>query len=99
VLDRIPVSDPTNLAMSPNLDLLAVSNQKSDLVQFIDINPTSGTFHQVVKNTPVGRGPRGIAWDPANEDIMVCNEPDNSVSIILAHTLNVRKTVKSQLNL
>ncbi|HVS19637.1 MAG TPA: beta-propeller fold lactonase family protein [Planctomycetota bacterium] len=99
VLDRIPVSDPTNLAMSPNLDLLAVSNQKSDLVQFIDINPNSGTFHEVVKNTTVGRGPRGIAWDPANEDILVCNEPDNSVSIISAHTLSVRKTVKSQLNL
>ncbi|MDH4148844.1 MAG: beta-propeller fold lactonase family protein, partial [Acidimicrobiia bacterium] len=99
VLDRIPVSDPTNLAMSPNLDLLAVSNQKSNLVQFIDINPNSGTFHQVVKNTPVGSGPRGIAWDPANEDILVCNEPDNSVSIISAHTLAVRKTVKSQLNL
>jgi YVTN family beta-propeller protein len=98
VLDRIPVSDPTNLAMSPNLDLLAVSNQKSDLVQFIDIDPNSGTFHQVVKNTAVGRGPRGIAWDPANEDILVCNEIDNSVSIISAHTLSVRKEVKSQLN-
>lgn len=99
VLDRIPVSDPTNLAMSPNLDLLAVSNQNSDLVQFIDIDPNSGTFHQVVKNTAVGRGPRGIAWDPANEDILVCNELDNSVSIISAHTLSVRKEVKSQLNL
>jgi hypothetical protein len=99
VLDRIAVSDPTNLAMSPNLDLLAVSNQKSNLVQFIDIDPNSGTFHQVVKNTTVGSGPRGIAWDPANEDILVCNELDNSVSIISAHTLEVRKEVKSQLNL
>jgi hypothetical protein len=99
VLDRIAVSDPTDLAMSPNVELLAVSNQQSDLVQFIDINPNSGTFHKIVKNTSVGRGPRGIAWDPANEDILVCNEIDNSVSIISAHTLNVRKVVKSQLNL
>lgn len=98
VVDRIPVSDPTDLAMSPNLDFLAVSNQKSNLVQFIDIDPNSSNFHNVVKSTPVGAGPRGIAWDPGNEDILVCNEADNSVSVISAFTFDVRKTVKSQLS-
>ncbi len=97
VLDRLDVSDPTDLAMSPNLDYLAVSNQKSGLVQFIDIDPTSSNFHQVVKATQVGSGPRGIAWDPGNEDILVCNEADSSVSVISAFTFTVRKTVKSQL--
>lgn len=99
VLDRIPLSDPTDLAMGPNVDYLAVSNQNSDLVQFIDIDPKSATFHKVVKNTPVGRGPRGIAWDPGNEDILVCNEVDSTVSVISAFNFEVRKTVKSQLNL
>ncbi len=98
VIDRIEVSDPTTLAMSPNLDFLGVSNQSIGLVTFIDINPTSSTFHQIVKTTVVGDGPRGIAWEPGNEDVLVCNELDNSVSIISAFSLEVRKTVNSQLN-
>jgi hypothetical protein len=98
VLDRIPVGDPTDLAMSPGLDFLAVSNQNSDTVSFIDIDPRSSSFHQVVKNTAVGRGPRGIAWDPGNEDILVCNEQENSVSIISAFSFEVRNVLKGHLN-
>ena len=98
VLDRIPVADPTDLAMSPNLDFLAVSNQTADTVSFIDIDPRSATFHQVVKTTAVGRGPRGIAWDPGNEDVMVCNEVENSVSIISAFSFEVRNVIKGHLN-
>jgi hypothetical protein len=98
ILDRIPMSDPTDLAMGPNLDLLAVSNQKANTVSFIDVNPSSSTFHQIIKTTNVGTGPRGIAWDPGNEDILVCNEMDSSLSVISAASLEVRKTVSSQLN-
>ena len=98
VIERIPVPDPTTLAMSPNLDFLAVSNQSVGLVTFIDINPASSTFHQIVKQTVVGNGPRGIAWEPGNEDILVVNEADNSMSIISAFSLEVRKTVISQLS-
>ncbi len=98
VLDRIPLPDPTELAMSPNLNLLAVSNQNIDLVTFIDIDPASATFHQVIQQTVVGKRPRGIAWEPGNEDILVCNEGDDSVSILSAFSLQVRKTVSSQLD-
>ena len=98
VVDRIAVQDPTSLAMSPNLDLLAVSNQLADQVAFIDINPGSATFHQVVQQTSVGRRPRGIAWDPSNEDILVCNEGDNSISIISATSLQVRRVVRNSLD-
>jgi hypothetical protein len=98
VLDRIQVPDPTDLAMGPNLDFLAVSNQSADTVTFIDINPASSSFHQIVKTTSVGRAPRGVAWDPGNEDILVCNELDSSVSVISAFSLDVRNTVQSQLN-
>ena len=98
VIDRIPCADPTDLAMGPQLDFLAVSNQNADTVTFIDINPRSANFHQVVKITPVGRGPRGIAWDPGNEDILCCNEEDSSISVISAFTFDVRKVVKSHLN-
>jgi hypothetical protein len=98
VIDRIPLADPTTLAMSPNLNLLAVANQLSDLVSFIDIDPNSATFHQIVQETIVGHRPRGIAWEPGDEDILVCNESDNSLSIISAASLTVRKTVSSQLD-
>ena len=97
VLDRIVLADPTSLAMGPNLNFLAVSNQNADSVSFIDINPGSSTFHKVVKTTIVGRGPRGIAWEPGNEDILVCNEDEGTVSIIAAHDLNIRKVISGQL--
>jgi YVTN family beta-propeller protein len=98
VIDRIPMSDPTTLAMSPNLNLIAVVNQLGDTVSFVDIDPSSATFHQVVQNTVVGSRPRGIAWDPGNEDILACNEADGTVSVIAAASLQVRKTVSSQLS-
>lgn len=98
VIDRIQTADPTTLAMSPNLNLLAVVNQLGNTVSFIDIDPASATFHQVVQTTAVGRRPRGIAWDPGNEDVLVCNEEEGNVSIISASSLLVRKTVSSQLS-
>jgi hypothetical protein len=98
VIDRIPTQDPTSLAMSPNLDLLAVVNQVGSLVSFIDIDPNSASFHTVVQETVVGNRPRGIAWDPGNEDILVCNEADNTVTVISAATGAARKVVGAQLN-
>jgi lactonase family protein with 7-bladed beta-propeller len=97
VLDRIRLLDPTSLAMSPNLDFLAVTNEGADQVTFIDIDPASATFHQVIKTTPVGTGPTGIAWESANEDIFVCNQGEGTVSIISGFTLDVRKTVRNQI--
>ncbi len=98
VLERIQVPDPTDLAMGPNMDFLAVSNQDANSVSFINVDPSSSSFHKLIKTTPVGKGPRGIAWDPGNEDILCCNELENTVSVISAFDLNVRKTVKSHLN-
>jgi DNA-binding beta-propeller fold protein YncE len=98
VLRRIPVADPTELAMGPNLDYLAVTSRATDSVSFIDIDPFSATFHQVVGTTQVGDAPRGIAWDPGNEDILVCNEGDDSVSILSATSHVVRKVVRRLLD-
>lgn len=99
VIDRIPTQDPTTLAMSPNLNLLAIVNQTANLVTFLDIDPLSSTFHQIVQETIVGERPRGIAWEPGNEDILVCNELESTLSVISAASLTVRKVVRSQLNL
>ena len=92
-IERIPLPDPARLAMSPNLDLLAVTNRRQGTVSFIDIEPSSATFHTVVQTTAVGRGPLGIAWDSMNEDILVCNERSNDISVLSAFSLQVRKVV------
>ena len=94
ILQRIPMPDATEFAMSPDLRLLAVTQPSLNVVSFVDIDPTSLTFHQIVHVTQVENSPRGIAWTPDNEDILVCNEGSNSVSIISMFTLNVRKTVR-----
>ena len=97
VLDRIQVPDPTSMAMSPDLDFLAVSNQGANTVSFININPGSSTFHEVTKTVNVGKAPTGIAWESGNEDIFVTNSGDNTLSIISAFTLTLRKTLNNQL--
>ncbi len=98
VVDRIPLPDPTSMSMSTDLEYIAITSQLADVVTFIDIDPTSATFHQIIKTVAVGDAPRGISWDPGNEDLLVCNEGDSTLSIISAHQLLVRKTVKSNLN-
>ncbi|MCA8981101.1 MAG: hypothetical protein H6831_13185 [Planctomycetes bacterium] len=97
VIDRILLPDPTSLAVGPNLDVLAVTNQTSDLVSMIDIDPNSASFHTVIKNVLVEAGPRGVAWDPGNEDLMVACEEANAVAVISAWSLEVRKTVSANL--
>jgi hypothetical protein len=69
----------------------------ADQVTFIDINPSSATFHQIIKTTTVGTGPTGICWDSANEDIFVCNQAEGTVSVISGFTLDVRKTLRNQI--
>lgn len=98
VIDRIAVPDPTSLAMGPNLQVLAVSNQLADTVTFIDIGPSSTQFHQIIQTVEVGNSPRGLAFEPTNEDVIVCNELSNSISIISAANLEVRREITSQLN-
>lgn len=98
VLDRISLPDPTDLAMSPNLDLLAVSNQKSNSVTFVDIDPASSSFHEIVKTIEVEEGPRGIAWDPGNEGIIVCCEKDGSAVVISPAGLQVEKVLRNALS-
>ncbi len=95
VIDTIPVLDPTNLAMDPDMTALYVSNFGANTVSLIDTDPFSPFFHQVRINIPVGAGPRGIAVQPDGEDVVVCNSIENSVSFIDKGTNTVRKTVTS----
>ena len=65
---------------------------------FIDIDPASSTFHEIVKTTAVGTSPAGIAWETGNEDVLVCNEGDSTVSVVSAFSLEVRKVLTKDLN-
>ncbi|MEM1335563.1 MAG: hypothetical protein AAGG08_19125, partial [Actinomycetota bacterium] len=98
IIDRIAVPDPTALAMSPNLDTIAITSQTTGIVSFVDIDPDSATFHQVIQSTVVGSQPRGICWESGNEDIIVANEGDNSISILSAFSLEVRRVISSNLS-
>ena len=98
VLDSIQLSDPVSMAMSPNMSRLAVSNFASGSISFIDIDPTSPNFNQVVAETRVERGPTAIAWQPDGEDILVVSTDANSLTIISALDFTVRRTVAGFLN-
>ncbi|HHI79064.1 MAG TPA: YncE family protein [Planctomycetes bacterium] len=98
VLETIKLSDPYSMAMAPNLKRLAVTNFSSGTVDFIDIDPSSLTFHQIISEAKVGRGPTGIAWQPEGEDVLVVNSLDDSMSIIGGADLKVRKTILRGIN-
>jgi len=93
VLDTIRLSDPVSMAMAPNLSRLAVTNFASSTVSFIDIDPLSTTFHQVVQETRVEQGPTAIAFQPDGEDVLVLSPGSNFMSILSAQDFTVRRSV------
>ncbi|MAB78942.1 MAG: hypothetical protein CMJ89_06245 [Planctomycetes bacterium] len=98
IIDRIRTPDPTRIAISPNLNFLVVTNQRADQVSFIDVDPGSTTFHEIVKTTMVGSGPTEVVWESSNEDIFVCNEGDGTVTIVSSFNLESRKILRNQIS-
>jgi hypothetical protein len=93
VLDAIKVSDPVDMAMAPNLRRLAVSSFSSGSINFIDIDPTSPTFHTVISQTRVGAGPGSLCWQTDGEEILVVHPNSSSLTIINGTDLQVSRTV------
>ncbi|MEC7583446.1 MAG: hypothetical protein VYE77_03950 [Planctomycetota bacterium] len=98
VLDTIQLSDPVSMTISPDMRRLGVSNFSSSTVSFIDIDPFSSTFHQVVAETRVEAGPTGIAWQPDGEDCLVVSTDANFLTVISASDFTVRRAVGGFLN-
>ena len=98
VLDTIQLSDPVSMAVAPNMTRLAVTNFASSSVTFIDIDPTSANFHQVVSETRVEAGPTGIAWQPDGEDVLCVSSEANQLTVISALDFTVRRTLGGFLN-
>ena len=94
VLATIALPDPVAMAISPDLRLLAVACRATDDVAFIDTDPRSATFHQIVATTRVGNQPHALVWQPEGEDLLVANFQGGSVSILDGGTLNVRRTLR-----
>lgn len=93
VIDRIEVADPAGLAISPNLDFLAISNQAGNELLFLDVDPSSANFHAIVASVDVGVAPEAVAWESGGEEIFVCNTGDDSISIVSGFDFSLRKTL------
>lgn len=93
-LAQLSVPGACAMAISPDLRLLAVTSVTTNDVTFIDSDPLSPTFHQVVAMTPVGRRPCALAWQPEGEALLVCNGRSGSLSILDGTTLQVVRTVR-----
>ncbi len=92
---QIPTPDPTGLAVDPDMTFLYCTNFTANTLSVIDIRRGSQTLHQVVREVPVGLGPRQVTYQPDGEDILVCNQTGNSVTVLDAASLRVRKTLGS----
>jgi hypothetical protein len=101
ILEVLPVADPRDMAISPDMNTLAVTNKSTDSVAFIDTNPSSPTFHTVVKtitlvdsqNNRRGEGPSEVVWQPEGEDILIVCENSQSLAIVSGGSLEVRKII------
>jgi hypothetical protein len=93
VLDTIRLSDPVDMAVSPRLTQLAVTNFASASVTFLDINPLSPTFHQVLGEARVDPGPTAVVYQPDGEDVLVVSRAANTVSLLSPRDFSVRKVV------
>jgi hypothetical protein len=98
VLDTIQMSDPVSLAVSPNMTRLAVSNFASSSISFVDIDPNSLNFHQVVSETRVDSAPTGVAWQPDGEEILCVSTTGNELTVISALDFSVKRTLGGFLN-
>ena len=100
IIKRLPVVSPRDLAISPDLNFIAVSNNSASTVTFIDTDPISPTFLEVVKvvslvdsNNRRALGPTEIVWQGNGEDILVICDRSDSMAIVSGNGLEVRKII------
>lgn len=89
------VRGPDNLAVSPDLRTLYVTNSAAANVSVYDVDPRSSNFLSLRAKVNVGIRPKGLCVQPDYEDVMVCNYGSNTISIINPATNTVRKTISA----
>ena len=77
VTDIIPVGSPSGMAVSPDGELLYVTNFTTDTVSVIDT-----ATNAVVNTIAVGRSPASLAVSPDGTHLYVVNFEGNTVSVI-----------------
>jgi hypothetical protein len=100
IIKRVPVVSPRDLAISPDLNILAVSNNSASTVTFIDTDPFSLTFLEVIKvvslvdnNNRRALGPTEIVWQGQGEDIVIICDRSDSMALVSGNGLAVRKII------
>ena len=93
VIESLKLPDPFGLALTPDLEVLYVSNEGDNTVSVVDADPRRATFMTELKRIPVGEGPRAIAVTPDKEDVFVLNRLGNTISIIDVPTNTVRRVI------
>jgi hypothetical protein len=100
IIKRLPVVSPRDLAISPDLNILAVSNNSASTVTFIDTDPFSPTFLEIIKvvslvdeNNRRALGPTELVWQGDGEDILVICDRSNSMALVSGNGLEVRKII------
>jgi YVTN family beta-propeller protein len=83
-----PVNMPFAVVLSPEEQILYLSNAGSDDISVIDLKTNRGVGH-----IKVGANPRGIAITPDGSRIFVNNVLDGTLSVINGGTLTVIDTV------
>jgi YVTN family beta-propeller protein len=82
------VSDPEQMALSPEGGLLYVASEDSGLLVAIDTR--SGA---IVRSLKVGSEPEGVAVAPTGKLVAVTSEGENRVSIVDAATMTLRASI------
>lgn len=100
IIKRVPVVSPRDLAISPDLNILAVSNNSASTVTFIDTDPFSPTFLEVIKvvslvdsNNRRALGPTEMVWQGDGEDVLVICDRSGSLALVSGNGLEVRKII------
>ncbi|MEO0651612.1 MAG: hypothetical protein AAFZ65_13130 [Planctomycetota bacterium] len=95
VLARIAVEGPTAVAMSPNLDLLAVASETTGVLTFVDTNPASVTFLAVIKELQLVPGLADLVFQPDAEQLLVVSEQSHELGIVDLATLELSNVLST----
>lgn len=95
VLARVAVERPTAVAISPNLDLLAVASATTGKLSLVDADPSSVTFLSVVKTLDLAPGLADLVFQPDGEQLIVVSEQTNALGIVDLATLELSQVLST----
>lgn len=95
VIESLDLPDPWGVGLSVDMGLLFVSNRADNSLSIVRADPRAPDFMTEIQRVAVGVGPTAVAVSPDGEDVFVVNTDGDTISILDASTLVVRKTLAS----